>query len=346
MGLFKSKAEKHNRRIRKMLGKQPLRIQLDTTKALVHINFTTFPVSEIDTFTVDYEQIDTLDHQDVAYDYDFWKGYAYSHLTDSNLGWFMGLKENVTTTKISVYRIFLRVNCIHNNLTQTFSAGVFLEVDPNLDIVYQDIWKQCAQLILKMEKMKKNVVKKDIQKVDNTNLCLKDNDSKMEYCYQSLIEGMDITMAQINKELGELSTAMQIWHTELEKKITEMNAMIDRYNELSEQKLTHIQQTGIQLQELLHRDAENLNFEGKKATYLIENGNYVAGEDIAVGKYHYVIISGSAYTRATSAKNNSLIISAAVTYDKKLPWVFRNLRLQNGDVLRLEGDAKGMLIRV
>ena len=122
--------------------------------------------------------------------------------------------------------------------------------------------------------------------------------------------------------------------------------MIDRYNELSEQKLTHIQQTGIQLQDLLHRDVENVSFEGKKATYLIENGNYVAGEDIAVEKYHYIIINENCYTSVTSAKDNKLIVHSVITSIEELPWVFRNLRLKNGDVLLLDGNTKGMLIRV
>lgn len=345
MGLFKSKAEKHAKRIRKMLGKKPLRIHLDTSKREVHINFSVFPVSEIETFTVDYEQIETFYHEDTTYDYDFWKGYAYSHMSESSWGWLLGIQENVHTTPIAVLRIYLKVNCIHQVLTQTFSAGVFLEGDPELDAVYHQIRNQCADLILKMEKLKRKEEIQDTGYVEDAPMYLKDDDNKIINKYENLLEGMDEALAQINKELSELTAAMLDEHKELEHKIKQINSMIDQYNELSQQKLDHIQKAEIKLQKLLKQDAQELIFEGKKATYVIEAGNYITGEDIEAGKYHYVIVSGHTYTKVTST-DGSLLVNAVADATKR-PWIYRNLKLKNGDILDLDNaEAKGLLIRV
>lgn len=344
MGLFKSKAEKHAKRIRKMLGKRPLRIRLDTSKQEVHINFAVFPVSEIETFTIDYEQIETFYHEDTTYDYDFWKGYAYSHMSESSWGWLLGIQENVHTTPIAVLRVYLTVNCIHQALTQTFSVGVFLEGDPELDAVYHHIRNQCADLILKMEKLKRKEDIQDAGYIEDTPLYLKDDDNRIINKYENLIEGMDEALTQINKELSELTAAMLDEQKELENKIMQINSMIDQYNELTQQKLDHIQKAEIKLQEMLKQDVQELSFEGKKATYVIEFGRYEAGEDIEAGKYHYVILSGYIYTKVTSS-DGSLLVNSAVNATEK-PWIYRNLKLKNGDVLVLDGEAKGLLIRV
>lgn len=347
MGLFKSKAEKKSKRIRKMLGSKPLRIHLDSSKKEVRINFSVFPISEIENYTVDYEFVDTFCKEDVSYDYDFWKGYAYSHMSESHWGWLLGIDEYVHTTNIGVYRVYLRVNCFNQHLTETFSAGVFLENDPALEATYQNIWNQCADLILKTEKIKREDKKNNDRRYveDTSSICLKDDAYKVRNSYERLLEGMDVTLAQINKELNELSTAMSNEQKELELKIKQINSMIDQYNELSQRKLDLIKKTGIKLQELLNHDAQELSFEGKKATYVIEAGNYIVGEDIEAGKYHYVVVCGHSYTKVT-AMDGSLLVNAVADATKR-PWVYRNLRLKNGDVLVLDdAEAKGLLIRV
>ena len=345
MGLFKSKTEKHNRRIRKMLGKQPIQLRLDKKKQTVMVNLFSFPVSQIYDLQVDYEQIDTFTLEDVDYDYDFWKGYAYSQVTESKLGWFMGIKEDVKTSTIGVYRVNLNVNCKDSKLSKTFSAGVYLVNDPSLVTCYEELLDHSSRILAGIEDLNKQNSPCVVMEEDQESQISSDAVSLADEL-EKLLEGMDEQLVQINDEFTDIVSSIELEYQELEESITRINELIDRYNTLSEQKIECIQTASKKLKELLHQEADSLTFEGRKAAYVIENGNYIAGEDIAVGKYHYVIVSGSCYTSVKRGKDGGLTVNTSLTSPTALPWVFRNLRLQNGDLLTLNGNAKGLLIKV